>query len=271
MGCGASTAAPTAPARIPPEPIIVTKQNNRIESSFYIQTINSKSPLIRLDHCDQPKLIQVQGNSFDLRLKYVYASQRGYYPDDLTKANQDSYVICESLLGDNSCNLFGIFDGHGQYGDKCSHFSANELPQNLVKHMNKSGGLSSIDGDKMESVYTKAFIDTDKNLHSSAVDDLLSGTTGVTILQKGDKLFVANVGDSRAIIASVVDGRLVSSPLSSDQTPYRKDERERLKKAGAKIMTIDQIEGNEPIHENFGTQLDSELDEVCFFLLSIFL
>jgi hypothetical protein len=80
-------------------------------------------------------------------------------------------------------------------------------------------------------VYTKAFVDTDKALHGgSSIDDSLSGTTGVTVLQKGDRLLVANVGDSRAIIASMVDGKLVYSPLSNDQTPYRKDERERLKK-----------------------------------------
>lgn len=27
-------------------------------------------------------------------------------------------------------------------------------------------------------------------------------------------------------------------------------------------MTIDQVEGNEPMHENFGTQLGDEIDEV---------
>jgi serine/threonine protein phosphatase PrpC len=30
---------------------------------------------------------------------------------------------------------------------------------------------------------------------------------------------------------------------------------------GARIMTIDQIEGNEPMHENFGTELGNEIDE----------
>ena len=30
-------------------------------------------------------------------------------------------------------------------------------------------------------------------------------------------------------------------------------------------MTIDQVEGNEPLHENFGTQLGNEIDEVSQF------
>lgn len=167
-----------------------------------------------------------------MSLKYVYVSQRGFYPTDPSKANQDSYVVCESLLGDHSCNLFGIFDGHGTYGDLCSHYAADEMPRQLVKAMNKHGGLVSLDGDKCNDVYTKAFTETDRLLHhSSNVDDSLSGTTGVTILQKGDRLLVANVGDSRAIIATMVDGKLTYSPLSNDQTPYRRDERERLKKA----------------------------------------
>lgn len=29
-------------------------------------------------------------------------------------------------------------------------------------------------------------------------------------------------------------------------------------------MTIDQVEGNEPMHENFGTQLGNEIDEVLY-------
>jgi serine/threonine protein phosphatase PrpC len=37
---------------------------------------------------------------------------------------------------------------------------------------------------------------------SREVDDVLSGTTAVTVLVKDGTLFVGNVGDSRAIIAS---------------------------------------------------------------------
>lgn len=79
---------------------------------------------------------------------------------------------------------------------------------------------------------------------------------------------VANCGDSRAIIATeeTVSGKsgktkLVVHPLSIDQTPFRKDERERVKKCGARVMTMDQLDGLEPIHENWGLNLGEEIDD----------
>lgn len=76
-------------------------------------------------------------------------------------------------------------------------------------------------------------------------------------------MYVCNVGDSRAIIVSTApDGRLVAKPMSSDQTPYRKDERERCKRYGARILSMDQIEGIEPEHENWGDlNLGEDIDE----------
>ena len=45
----------------------------------------------------------------------------------LNKANQDSYVICENVAGNKNAHLFGIFDGHGECGDYCSHFAASKV------------------------------------------------------------------------------------------------------------------------------------------------
>ena len=72
-------------------------------------------------------------------------------------------------------------------------------------------------------------------LIDGGIDDSLSGTTGITVIVKGDVLYIGNVGDSRAIIASDVDGVPKFSPLSNDQTPFRKDERERIKSKGGKV------------------------------------
>mmetsp|Transcript_22600 Transcript_22600/g.63050 ORF Transcript_22600/g.63050 Transcript_22600/m.63050 type:complete len:485 (-) Transcript_22600:22-1476(-) len=47
-------------------------------------------------------------------------------------------------------------------------------------------------------------------------------------------------------------GELLALPLTRDQTPYRKDERERVRKLGAEIKSIDQMEDREPMHDNWG-------------------
>lgn len=204
----------------------------------FLHILNDKCPMVRLDHPPEPKLIDVVGDTYDFLLQYVYVSQRGYYPNAMNKANQDSYTVCESILGDKSTNFFGIFDGHGEYGDYCSHYCADQLPYHLVNEIEKNGGIKkAFDDSAMKDTYVRSFLNTNFGLHSSKIDDSLSGTTGITIIQRGDKLYVGNVGDSRAIIASENDhGKLVYSPLSSDQTPYRKDERERLKKAVSDIL-----------------------------------
>ena len=54
------------------------------------------------------------------------------------------------------------------------------------------------------------------------MDDSLSGTTAVALYLEGRDMWVANVGDSRAIVVQEHEGKLVARPLSSDQTPYRK-------------------------------------------------
>ncbi len=241
MGCSASK--PVADVNKPAElqinatPKVYVKEEPVLDTNSYkanvspfIQITNDKCPHIRLDHCKEPKKLSIEGATYKYTSKYCYVSQRGYYPNAMGKANQDSYLVGESILGDKSCNIYGIFDGHGEYGDFCSYFCAESFTGNLVKELDDLGGVKALDGPKMEAIYTKAYVKTNSTMNKSNIDDTLSGTTGVTILQRGDKLLIGNVGDSRAIIASSVDGKLKYSPLSNDQTPYRKDERERLKK-----------------------------------------
>ncbi len=65
-----------------------------------------------------------------------------------------------------------------------------------------------------------------------------------------------------ASIAGMEDAKLLALPLSQDQTPYRPDERERVKACGARVMTVDQIEGLEPVHEDWGKRSGEDIDEV---------
>ena len=83
-----------------------------------------------------------------------------------------------------------------------------------------------------------------------------------------EKKEISSEGESEFVDAIGVKyepGSMIAIPLSDDQTPYRKDERRRLEKAGARILTIDQLEGRKPIKEdvedlNLGVDIDTDGD-----------
>jgi serine/threonine protein phosphatase PrpC len=71
--------------------------------------------------------------------------------------------------------------------------------------------------------FHEAFLAVNSELHNNPeIDDSMSGTTAIVVLVYGDMLYVANVGDSRAI-AGVLrgDDSVFAEDLSSDQTPFR--------------------------------------------------
>merc|ERR1712224_1009230 len=88
-----------------------------------------------------------------------------------------------------------------------------------------------------------AFVNVNNQMHEQDFDDSMSGTTAITAFFNNTEVFVANIGDSRAIIGEKKGKRVIAYSLSIDQTPYRQDERERVKQAGAVIMSCDQLEG----------------------------
>ncbi|KAG5405463.1 hypothetical protein IGI04_011582 [Brassica rapa subsp. trilocularis] len=180
--------------------------------------------------------IHVPSPSFEM--VYSVLSQRGYYPDSPDKENQDTYCIKTELQGNPNVHLFGVFDGHGVFGTQCSNFVKNRV----VELLSEDAALLQ----DPEKAYKTAFLRVNEELHSSEIDDSMSGTTAITVLVVGDKIYVANVGDSRAVLA-VKDGshrnRILAEDLSYDQTPFRTDECERVKGCGARVLSVDQVEG----------------------------
>ncbi|CAL0301200.1 unnamed protein product [Lupinus luteus] len=173
--------------------------------------------------------------SHNFRLEYSVFTQRGYYPDSPDKENQDSFCIRTQIRGNPNVHFFGVYDGHGQYGSECSNFVRDRLVETL-----------SHDPALLEdtvNAYTSAFLTTNYELHNSEIDDSMSGTTAITVLVVGDTLYVANVGDSRAVLAVKNGNRIVAQDLSSDQTPFRRDECDRVKLCGASVLSVDQVEG----------------------------
>uniref|UniRef100_A0A0C9RNT7 protein-serine/threonine phosphatase n=1 Tax=Wollemia nobilis TaxID=56998 RepID=A0A0C9RNT7_9CONI len=192
--------------------------------------------------------------AFNFELKYSYLSQRGYYPEALEKANQDSFCIHTQFGKDSSDHFFGVFDGHGEFGTQCSQFVKKHVCENLLRDR-------EFRTDAVQA-YHSAFAATNVQLHANgSIDDSMSGTTAITVLVRGNTLYVANVGDSRAVIAEKRGNDLVALDLSSDQTPFRADECARVKSCGARVMTLDQLEGlKNPNVQCWGGEEDDDGD-----------
>ncbi|XP_060213947.1 protein phosphatase 2C and cyclic nucleotide-binding/kinase domain-containing protein isoform X1 [Lycium barbarum] len=182
---------------------------------------------------DGSRIVKVPSGNYELQCSFL--SQRGYYPDALDKANQDSFCIHTPFGTSPDDHFFGVFDGHGEYGAQCSQFAKKKLCENLLRN-------SKFHLDAVEACHA-AFLMTNTQLHADAIDDSMSGTTAITILVRGTTLYVANSGDSRAVIAERRGNEVVAVDLSIDQTPFRPDEVERVKMCGARVLTLDQIEG----------------------------
>ncbi|KAL0457305.1 UNVERIFIED_CONTAM: putative protein phosphatase 2C 35 [Sesamum latifolium] len=136
-------------------------------------------------------VVDVPAHNF--RLTYSILSQRGYYPETPDKENQDSYCVRTNIQGNPNVHFFGVFDGHGLSGTHCSTF----VKDRLVEILSTDAALL----DDPVKAYSNAFLATNNELHNSGIDDSMSGTTAITALVIGDKLYVANVGDSRAVLA----------------------------------------------------------------------
>lgn len=147
----------------------------------------------------------------------------------VAKINQDRGVCVYPFAGDERMALFAVFDGHGEFGDKVSEFAMFETPKLLEQHPRL---LKEGDGD-VERAFKETFLEVDDRLgRSPAVEAFYSGTTAVVALVHGNRLWVANAGDSRCTLATVRDGKLVAEDLSIDQNPDSPAEMERILGAG---------------------------------------
>uniref|UniRef100_A0A0D9X275 protein-serine/threonine phosphatase n=1 Tax=Leersia perrieri TaxID=77586 RepID=A0A0D9X275_9ORYZ len=177
-----------------------------------------------------------------LVLEYATLTVAGLYPDSPGRESQDAHLVATRFAGRPDLHLFAVFDGHGACGGACAAFARDALPRLLVEE-----GEGERLVEDPAAAFREAMLAANAEMHAAAgVDDSMSGTTAVAALVAGGAIHVANVGDSRAVAGvwrGGGEGRVVAEELSWDQTPFRADERARVKACGARVMSVEQVEG----------------------------
>lgn len=171
--------------------------------------------------------------------------------------NQDCCIVWEEFGCQPDMIFCGIFDGHGSWGHFVAKTVRNSMPPLLLWNWQETLAQMALDTDfdeggekkmqwfniwKHSYLKTCATIDQELQQHRK-IDAFYSGTTALSIVKQGERMIIANVGDSRAVLATTSDdGDVVAVQLTIDFKPNLPQEAERITQCNGRVFCLD----NEP-------------------------
>ena len=81
-----------------------------------------------------------------------------------TKINQDIFIEETDLNNQSHVHLFGVCDGHGQFGHMVSAHLKRQLPKNIIDTLNPDSHVKLVEG------INKAFLKTTQGLAKSEIN-----------------------------------------------------------------------------------------------------
>ena len=175
-------------------------------------------------------------------------STAGRGDDGLTKINQDSYVLEKNINGILNFNIFGVLDGHGEFGHLASQFVKryiiNRIKNHpLIKGLDNPQEIYKVLSANGYRIITNIYIDADVQIKKEKFNCEMSGTTCVLVIELEEHLICANTGDSRAILvySESSNNNLSSSQiynLSYDFKPELPGEKKRIEECGGAVSQI---------------------------------
>ncbi|KAK8587179.1 hypothetical protein V6N13_086183 [Hibiscus sabdariffa] len=170
---------------------------------------------------------------------------------------EDAWVIMlDATLnspGKLRCGHFAIYDGHG--GRLAAEYAQKHLHANVV-----SAGLPRelLDVKAAKRAILEGFRKTDQDLlKESSSEGWQDGATAVCVWVIEKTVFVANIGDAKAVVARSADGSDNGSPLKAivltrDHKAIYPQERARIQKAGGTVSSNGRLQGRLEVSRAFG-------------------
>jgi protein phosphatase PTC2/3 len=141
--------------------------------------------------------------------------------------NEDRLSIVPKLSADYpDISIFAVYDGHG--GSGCADFLKEHIPKIILKQ----DSMLRVDPENSLKNAFKEAEDEFMRRNDIVIKDR-SGSCACLLMFIGDQLYIANVGDSRAIM-SMNDGNK-SMELSKDHKPGEESEKRRIILGGGQL------------------------------------
>lgn len=181
------------------------------------------------------------------RLRWGTRSRAGNDPLRRRKENQDCLCVVDGLTGDDGATLFSVFDGHGPQGAFVSHFVREQYHMALAQayadlaQRRPAAAVTkraSVSFDTAAEMFKRVASAVSDRLAASNIDTSVSGTTAVGMLVRDGDVVIANIGDSRAIVARFceVEQRFVAHCESADHKPDVPEERARIEGSNGRVF-----------------------------------
>jgi len=168
---------------------------------------------------------------------------RATYSDTVGRrpSMEDKIAIILGYRGNTTDAYFAVFDGHG--GTRSSHFAAENHPGILASYLD--GGDATKQDFVIECI-KKSVKDCNELMTSEKVGS--SGTTALIAVALNRTLYVANLGDSRAIAAR--RGKQIA--LTHDHKPNHQDEEKRIRNDGGWVNANGRVMGRLAVSRAMG-------------------
>ena len=194
---------------------------------------SQKKPSLNLDSMNSKK-----STSSTIQNKNTPFASFSYHEDKNLKYRQsmeDTGVTLPNLTNDYKTSLFGIFDGHG--GNDVVKYIKDRIPEIIKKYIN--------DLCPIEKCFINSFNKIDEEL--KFYDSENTGSTATIVLIQDNKIYCANVGDSRAYI--IYNNSI--KQITVDHKCSIPEEAERIMNAGGKI-TKNRVQGQLVLTRSLG-------------------
>ena len=176
--------------------------------------------------------------------KHEIYSMTGYTPD-YTKENQDYSCFNSFVTHKETTRIYMLADGHGPNGHFASKFCCETI-MNLLEQWISSAKEDELTDEKIKEFLKASFEETHQRMQNTDEDVRFykySGTTMIVALVRKCTLYLANLGDSRALLGSQGIGKLVPSLVTNDHKPDDPVEKRRIEEAGGTVKAFREDDG----------------------------